>query len=220
MSHHGCQWLFIRFLLCSISYEPSYLPFLFPGLSSTSKNTILVADVNTEPDGSHEGDDSWDGSEVINYKGRRKFGKHGKEATEASNHTCCPAKPVLIRGSFQDTLMPAPPPPIPQTVLPRGFKSISSHGRAAAGSSQPKSSHRPPQRSQRAMTPPPPPTFNSQVSPPKIQGFMKPQVDAPRAREDNGAQKKRTAEGVSELSNGNPTDETDSGKRKKKRRKE
>lgn len=69
--------------LCSISYEPSYLPFLFPGLSTTSMNTIPTTDTKAEPDDWHGSNNTFDEAAETKCRGRCKFGKHGKESVEA-----------------------------------------------------------------------------------------------------------------------------------------
>jgi hypothetical protein len=75
--------------VCSVSYEPSYLPFVFPGFPSSSKHTAPVTRVNPESDESNDDGESFDKMAVVSYTGRRKFGKYGKEQTEACNDTSC-----------------------------------------------------------------------------------------------------------------------------------
>lgn len=81
----SCLGLVVLTRLCRVSYEPSYLPFLFPGLekdSNTSMHTTAAV-IKTNP--ASESDDSHESGELepsIVYKGRRKFGKHGREEIE------------------------------------------------------------------------------------------------------------------------------------------
>ena len=67
---------------CSVLYEPSYLPFLFPGLSSSDVRAATMANIEAEPDELHEEREMSGQGTGIPYKGRRKFGKHGREETE------------------------------------------------------------------------------------------------------------------------------------------
>jgi hypothetical protein len=59
-----------------VTYEESYLPFLFPGFSS---RTVPVASTSTHLEASEDEDEGVTDPQRVSFKGRRTFGKHGEE---------------------------------------------------------------------------------------------------------------------------------------------
>ncbi|KAF8510578.1 hypothetical protein BU17DRAFT_97984 [Hysterangium stoloniferum] len=151
----------------SVSYEQSYLPFLFPGFSNGRPSTDV-------PSTSDAGQESHiERSEHSLYKGRRKFGKHGEE---------------------QQVSEPPPTPPEPsqkEIDLPRGARSISSRGRASKSSSKLSQQSRPQQHTSTPKLEHAPESAPSSRNA-TLEVFMKPQIDAPkplkRVSDDDGSQ--------------------------------
>ncbi|KAF8590848.1 hypothetical protein K439DRAFT_1611763 [Ramaria rubella] len=162
----NCVYSIFIMKLDSVSYEQSYLPFLYPASSNDASASATAAqedgEVNEKP--------------VIRPKGRMTFGKHVKAEAEEPESAPPPSK------SNSDDILTL-----------RGARSISSHGRAATSS---KSSGRPPQRpaleastlTSSLIGPP----MRAPMQPP-AHGFIKPQVDAPQSREEIGIRKKRSS---------------------------
>ena len=67
---------------CSVLYEPSHLLFLFLGLLSSDVHAATMANIETGLDELHEEREMSGQGTGIPYKGRHKFGKHGREETE------------------------------------------------------------------------------------------------------------------------------------------
>ncbi|KAF8511986.1 hypothetical protein JB92DRAFT_348177 [Gautieria morchelliformis] len=189
----------------AVSYEPSYLPFVFPGFPSSSKHTIPAGRVKPEADESHEDGECVDEMEVVSYKGRRKFGKYGKEQTEEyampapapqpsqDKKLAQRAKTISSHGraAAGSSSMPPPPPSTStqEDKLPRGARSMSSSGPGAASSSlKARESHSSLQRG--VATPIPHSSTPPKPAPLLTQGFMKPDVALPRKFAGRAARKR------------------------------
>ncbi|KIJ57050.1 hypothetical protein M422DRAFT_40595 [Sphaerobolus stellatus SS14] len=132
----------------TVTYEPSYLPFLFPGLGSNGGQDTSDFEVLVREEGL-----------TGRYRGRRKFAKQIEEEMTKEDDEEDESKPRPKASAAAERILKA---------LPRGARSISSHGRSAGSSSKPASNPA---------------------------GFMKPSVDSPkplkRLATDTGAGKKK-----------------------------